>query len=1367
MKRIISSILVLATILSCLAVLPFGAWAEGLASGGTLSELRPVQASGAVAHYLRQAYYSAQDKIDRDENMDLWVTYGNMELYANPNTGEVYVKNKVTGDILHSNPYDMTDVINAEEQYRVMSQILLTYKEGSTYKPLLSSFKDSAGYAQIDMEPIANGIRVNYAIGDTTKRYLLPYGMPANDLIELLFIPLHKQVEKDMREAAIQSGVPQKYIDKYFNFENYCAKNPSFSTEKSLGVNYTYGNNEAFARWSKAANTFYENYYDYSDYEVAEQGDDPEITRTSAEQASMTSDTDMKDLDNDFAELNQVFVLITPYITYNGNDPSNDKMWVLSDKINPTTPAKSAIPYLAERGTHPILGVEYYCNALYALDDTLTATKLRRIEALFGNYVPGFTLTAAVDAEEETGISPPASEKPVFYLSLEYTLTEDGVKTEVPATSIMYDESKYTITDISILPYMGSANVNEDGYIFYPDGSGAIVEFDEFRTSSATLSGKFYGHDFSYYTITGQHRENISMPVFGTVYDENRYAMNTPYGKFYCSYKDFQNKSYTIKFTMELDENNTPKFYANLPFGVKKEVTTAYVLGENGYYDRTVVLNAKENDTNNYSKIVTEIRAKDFEVVSEKQGGFFAIVEEGSSLSTLKASMTPSVDNPMSAVYISFIPRCEDSYNLADNLSSDNNELNASFTVLADDKYMGSYTTRYIMLIDEKTAEEKNLTTYYPPSYIGMAAVYRNYLIREGVLSEGSSFGSQLPLYIESFGTMKTREKFMSIPFTVDVALTTFDDIETMYKALSDEGIKNVKFRLTGFANGGMAQKYPVKLKWEKEAGGKSGFEDLLAYASADENKKAGLEIYPNFNFLYVLYTGTGDGINIKKIGARSVDNRYAVRKTYSSVYQTYTFSATDGLLVNASKLTELFTKFDKKYSKYGHSSLSLAGMASNLSGDFSEDNGLTREEALIYIEEMLDVVDNSYTSIMSDGGNVYALKYMSHLLEAPIDSSHFRSSSRTIPFWGMVVHGHIQYAGSPFNEESNKNEALLRAIESGAALYFLLSYDNTRLMKENSMLNEYYSVNYQISHNTVVEYYNILNKAIGDLQSWQIVDHKAISVERVGNESDRAAQLAELRAELLLNLEKEANDLVASYNTLFLAIKALSIDANAERAMFDIDGDGVLSEAEADTAWTKVTEDQKDIAIKSLVKLNSDHAMMVDLIGNVNLDIDDKTAREAAEDAAAKTLYLAVVNGRISTAYGQVAGVAFDEESILASAREKLAVETLDAEFEAEIRALMGKLAIGAEQGDFVAKMNGLAYTPAHSYFTTSNYDDSNYKTTESTVSDGTVVMVTYSNGTESVSFILNYNTFSVNVRIDGKVISKPIGKYGFLRID
>ena len=89
----------------------------------------------------------------------------------------------------------------------------------------------------------------------------------------------------------------------------------------------------------------------------------------------------------------------------------------------------------------------------------------------------------------------------------------------------------------------------------------------------------------------------------------------------------------------------------------------------------------------------------------------------------------------------------------------------------------------------------------------------------------------------------------------------------------------------------------------------------------------------------------------------------------------------------------------------------------------------------------------------------------------------------------------------------------MLRAIENGASLYFLLSYQNTSELKNDSVLSQYYSIRYDIWKTDVAKYYNELNAVLSDVQLKQIINHEFLKGERI-------LDLDELRAEISNKLE-------------------------------------------------------------------------------------------------------------------------------------------------------------------------------------------------------------------------------------------------------
>ena len=466
--------------------------------------------------------------------------------------------------------------------------------------------------------------------------------------------------------------------------------------------------------------------------------------------------------------------------------------------------------------------------------------------------------------------------------------------------------------------------------------------------------------------------------------------------------------------------------------------------------------------------------------------GYLAIIEEGESLAFINIDHDPN--RKYSTVTPEFIIRQGD-------------KSKSGWSVYAERRYVDSYAIRYVMLSDDTLAMKAGVSSYYECSWMGMACAYRDYL---SVTQEGydrltaEDVESSIPLYVETFGSVKTTKKVLSMPVTVSVALTSFDDIGTMYDFLAGNGVTNVNFKLTGYANGGMYSDVPYKLKWEKAVGGKSDFKDLVEKA-----KEEGFSLYPDFDFVYTTSSDGGNKVNMKKHAARTIDNRYTTLREYSATHQTLVSHFQ--MVMSPSTYSRFYEKLEKRYGKYDNAGISLGTLGSELNSDYDEDKTSLREESKSHVITALSYFKNKEYDVMVEGGNAYTWGYVDHVLNIPLDSSRYNAEYSSVPFMGVVLHGYVQFAGSPLNMEGGLTYAMLKAMENGAGAYFVLSYANTELLKEDEVLSQNYSVRYDIWQNRLVEIYNELNAVLYDVQDKIIIDHEILNANssRVPDENE------------------------------------------------------------------------------------------------------------------------------------------------------------------------------------------------------------------------------------------------------------------------
>ncbi len=726
--------------------------------------------------------------------------------------------------------------------------------------------------------------------------------------------------------------------------------------------------------------------------------------------------------------------------------------------------------------------------AVYLIQENVEDKELDTAEEIIKTYAPEYTYEQLDYDHALTEYTGTDSAPPLFRLALEYTLSETGMEVRLPANGIRYDDTAYKLSNVSVLPYMGALANDDDGYTFIPDGSGALINPKDIAGQSWTRECTLYGPDYAYQqqTVAEHQRERATMPVWGAV-------------------------SIRGETTVKRDTGKT-------------DPETGAAITES--------------------------------VTMKNQKGFVAIITEGDSLATVRY-VNGGVRHKYATTYPVFVPRPSDQYNLSESIAAASN---TSWTVESPRKYVGSYRIQYVMLDGDDYAANAGLSDYYSASYFGMADAYRDYLEKEGIITRltTADVKANIPLYIEALGTLQTEERVMSIPVTVDTPLTTFEDIETMYDEFSAQGIDNVNFKLIGFANGGLSDmQVPYGLKWEKAVGGSSGFEDLVDYA-----KEKGFGVYPDFDLAYAPNDKMFDGFSYSKHAVKTIDDRYTSKRHYDSATQS--LMRRFEIAISPAYFDRFYTKLSENYMKYEPTSISFSTLGTDLNSDFDEDEPYNREDNKQFTTDLLEKISNEYANVMVDGGNAYTYRYVDHITNMTFESSKFFNASYSIPFNGLVLHGFINMSGTPINEEGDIESALLRAIESGSYLNFVLAYQNYQKLKEDEHLSEYYSVRYDIWFSDIVEYYNIINDAIGDLQTAIITGHELLTGSRIPDpdeveadnaaiaaaqeEYDEAQRQAEIKAQHAeaLAARKAAEALEREIEAAVDSAAALIEDANA-----------------------------------------------------------------------------------------------------------------------------------------------------------------------------------------------------------------------------
>jgi len=110
-----------------------------------------------------------------------------------------------------------------------------------------------------------------------------------------------------------------------------------------------------------------------------------------------------------------------------------------------------------------------------------------------------------------------------FEFPVEYTLEEDYLRAVLRISDIEEKKSENILTEVTLMEAFGAASSAEDGYFVIPDGSGALVRFNNGRTSELTAYKQpVYGRDVTAVPqVRGAYTQQIYLPVYGVVKGDN------------------------------------------------------------------------------------------------------------------------------------------------------------------------------------------------------------------------------------------------------------------------------------------------------------------------------------------------------------------------------------------------------------------------------------------------------------------------------------------------------------------------------------------------------------------------------------------------------------------------------------------------------------------------------------------------------------------------------------------------------------------------------------------------------------------------------------------------------------------------------
>ncbi|MCX7658072.1 MAG: DUF5696 domain-containing protein [Oscillospiraceae bacterium] len=451
--------------------------------------------------------------------------------------------------------------------------------------------------------------------------------------------------------------------------------------------------------------------------------------------------------------------------------------------------------------------------------------------------------------------------------------------------------------------------------------------------------------------------------------------------------------------------------------------------------------------------------------ISKEDGGVLCVINDSESIATISADIAGRT-NSYNFAYPKFLLRYSGKIEMSGTQGAE-----ADMTIVDKDIYKGRLSAEYCFLTKDDA------------DYSGMARYYRTMLENEGVLGKLEE-KEDVPLYLDVLGAVEKQKFLVGIPYNGLVKMTTYEQAGQILDTLAENGIKDVNMKYIGWFNDGVNHDVPKNIDLISSLGSKKQMSAL-----SERLVQSGGGFYPDVAF-QLIYEGTW-GYSKSKDSIRYIDGWSGLFANYNraTMRMSSIYKSDDYNMVSPNSLPGIADKFASKYEKLGLDGLSLRDLGDLVFSDKRRSYPISRPDAEAIVCEVLEKL--SAKNLMISGGNSYALKYAKSLTDVPDSGNDFYIIDETVPFYEMVIHGAIDYAGIAANmrEGYDLQSETLKMLEYGLCPRYVWSYEDSSELS-HSAYESYYSTNYRYWLSDAVSAYQTVNEVYKSLRTQKIKEH-------------------------------------------------------------------------------------------------------------------------------------------------------------------------------------------------------------------------------------------------------------------------------------
>lgn len=376
--------------------------------------------------------------------------------------------------------------------------------------------------------------------------------------------------------------------------------------------------------------------------------------------------------------------------------------------------------------------------------------------------------------------------------------------------------------------------------------------------------------------------------------------------------------------------------------------------------------------------------------------------------------------------------------------------------------------------------------------YVTLAGLYRTYLMDKYQIEPDDNTTENV-VNLNFLGAIEKRQVAFGFARNVDLSLTTFDQAEQIIRELQDQGVTNFNAAYTSWTEDAMEPKATSGFKVSRVLGNRKGLIDFNEFLTDNA-----INFYPDIRV--TTNKGYDFAFGDLKYTSKSIGSSYATHNEYALATSMADTTIKPISMLSPKFYNSLVSKQMKSYRGLQINGAYFSDLGNTRVGDYSRDDEFYSEDGMRYQLQALETASKTVDKIMLSSPFDYAFGYADFAVNVPMESTLIGYYDYTIPFYQLVISGLFDYSGQAVNNDSEHsvNWYLLKSLETGSNLSFVISYEDTKTLLDTDY-TMYFNAYFANWKSEIIRMNNIINATKihhGVLQDHKILRDNVYQVE-------------------------------------------------------------------------------------------------------------------------------------------------------------------------------------------------------------------------------------------------------------------------------